>query len=595
MSKEVHLSLNNAHFFIGKTKLLNDVSISIHKNDKIALVGKNGVGKSTLLKILSGKISIDEGEFWINPKIKIGMLNQKNEFSDDNSVEKYLLKENKDDNNSNKFEIDRITKELKLDKNKIVNQLSGGEKRKLGLSQLLLSSPDLLLLDEPTNHLDIESILWLENFLNNEFKGSSLIISHDRSFLKKTTNRVFWMDRRAIKVSSKGFFNFEIWKTEQIEQEKRELKNKKKFLEEELSWLNKGVKARRKRNIKRKDNIDSLKVDFKKQNSEFVRSISHIKIHSDSASSLNGPNVLINFINVNKIFEKEKNIISIIRDFNYKLMKGERIGILGRNGVGKSTFLNLASNKVKPTKGSIKIKKKIEFSFFDQTGQQFSNEKTIKKNMIPNGGDYIEVVDKKIHICGYLKNFLFDPKDINRPVSTLSGGERNRLLLAKILANPREILILDEPTNDLDTETIDMLIEFLKSHQGASMISSHDIDFLSQTCHKFFIFEGDGIVNLSNSPLLKTKKIEKYEFNNSIPKKGKPVSNNKLIEKLLRKIERKESDIRKMTDDLQNANSNYLKSKEYKELLENLKSAQSDLDFLENEWLELEEKSISHE
>ena len=593
MSREVHLSLNNAHFSIGKTKLLNDVSISIHQNEKIALVGKNGVGKSTLLKILCEKNLVDDGQLWINPKIKIGSLKQKNEFLYDDSIEKYLLNENQDEDISNKFEIDRITKELKLDKKKIVNQLSGGEKRKLGLSKLLLSSPDLLLLDEPTNHLDIESIIWLENFLNNEFKGSSLIISHDRSFLKKTTNRVFWMDRGIIKVSSKGFFNFEIWKNENIEQEKRELKNKKKFLYEELSWLNRGVKARRKRNIKRKDNIDSLKIDFKKHNSEFVKSISKVKIQSDSELS-NGPNVLINFINVNKTFEGQ-NVIQIMKDFNYKLMRGQRIGILGKNGIGKSTFLNLASGKISPTRGSIKIKKKIEFSFFDQTGEQFIDEKTIKNNMIPTGGDYIEVAGKKIHICGYLKNFLFDPSDIDRPISTLSGGERNRLLLAKILASPKEILILDEPTNDLDIETIDMLIDFLKSHQGAAMISSHDIDFLSQTCDKFFIFKGDGKVALSNSPELTAQKIENNKLDNNVDKKSKPVSINKLISKVLKKIEKKESDIDKMTALLQSTDSKNLITKEYKDLLENIKSAQSDLDSLESEWLELEEKSIDYE
>ncbi len=594
MSREVHLSLNNAHFSIGKTKLLDDVSISIHQNEKIALVGKNGVGKSTLLKILCETNLVDDGELWINPKIKIGSLKQKNEFFNNDSIEKYLSNENQDEDVSKTFEIDRITKELKLDKNKIINQLSGGEKRKLGLSKLLLSSPDLLLLDEPTNHLDIESIIWLENFLNNEFKGSSLIISHDRSFLKKTTNRVFWMDRGVIKVSSKGFFNFEIWKNENIEQEKRELKNKKKFLHEELSWLSRGVKARRKRNIKRKDKIESLKIDFKKQSSEFVKSISKVKIQSDSELS-NGPNVLINFINVNKIFEKNQNITQIMNNFNYKLMRGERIGVLGKNGVGKSTFLNLASGKISPTRGSVKIKKKIEFSFFDQTGEQFIDEKTIKNNMIPNGGEYIDVANKKIHICGYLKNFLFNPADIDRPISTLSGGERNRLLLAKILARPKEILILDEPTNDLDIETIDMLIDFLKSHHGAAMISSHDIDFLSQTCDKFLIFEGDGRVVLSNSPKLNTQKIEKNKFDCNIEKKSKPISNNKLIAKVLKKIERKESDIGKMTALLQSSDSKNLLTKEYKELLENLKSAQSDLDSLESEWLELEEKSIDYE
>ena len=502
----------------------------------------------------------------------------------------FLKSQNLEDNEIIESRVNKITNEIKLNKFKIIDELSGGEKRKLALSKLLLLKPDLLLLDEPTNHLDIESIKWLENFLNNEFRGSFLVISHNRDFLKNVTNKVFWMDRGIIKTSSKGFFNFDIWQDSLIEQEKRELRNRKKYLDDEIAWLNRGVKARRKRNIKRKDNIFSMKSSYDEERKEFMKSISKIKISNDATELEDGPNVLINFVNVNKSFKKKDGFINIINDFSFKLMRGEKIGIIGRNGIGKSTFLNLASHKLQPDSGNIKIRKKLNFSFFDQTGEQFEDEKTIKKNLIPSGGDYIDVGNKKMHICGYLKNFLFEPKDVDRNLISLSGGERNRLLLAKILAKPNEILILDEPTNDLDIETIDMLIDFLNMHKGSSLISSHDIDFLEKTCHKFFFFDGSGIIKFSNKPEICNVKTVDESIKKD--KKEKPISSEKLINKILKKIQNKEDQITDLTSELEKTNFSSKQESNYNYLVNELKKAQFELNSLEKEWIDIEERMI---
>jgi ATP-binding cassette subfamily F protein uup len=593
MNKDVFLSLNNATFSLGKRKLLNEISLVIHQKDKIALVGKNGVGKSTLLNILSSKSILDSGEFWVSPDLRIGILDQKINKKGHYNLKKYLILEGKKKNFS-EFKIERVIKEIKLDKNKVVDDLSGGEKRKLALAELLLSQPDLLLLDEPTNHLDIESITWLESFLNNEFKGSFLIISHNRNFLKRTTNKVFWMDRGLIRISSKGFNDFENWKNFLIDQEKRELRNKKQYLDNELEWLNKGVKARRKRNEKRKENVILLKSSYKQENSEFVKSISKIKLPESSHTIDNGPNILINFINVDKNFINENNQINILRNFNFKLMRGKKIGVIGKNGSGKSTFLNLASGKITPNQGNVKIKKKVSFSFFDQSGEQFDDNKSIKENLISGGGDYVNVSDKKVHICGYLKNFLFDPKDVDRIVLTLSGGERNRLLLAKILSSPKEILILDEPTNDLDSETIDLLIDFINAHNGSALISSHDIDFLERTCKNFFIFDGTGLVIPSNSPYLGSNMQTNNNDLKKIKKKEKPLSAERKINRILKKIESKEIEINNITKQLQTIGNFNNDDSEYKMIIQNLQDAQHELDFLEKEWIEIEENSIKN-
>ncbi len=596
MSNQVYLSLNECNLAFGKKKIFENISLSIHNNDRIAIVGKNGAGKTTLFNIINRIKEIDSGELWINPKITLSFLQQRGEKKD-LKIFDYL---SKFIDSRNEYFIEKVCDELKLDKDENLLNLSGGMLRKLNLASVIINDPDLLLLDEPTNHLDIESIKWLEKYLTNQFKGAFLVVSHNRSFLKNITNKVFWLDRRTVKVSPKGFSDFDKWKKKQVDLEERELENKKRFLAEEISWLSKGVTARRKRNQRRKDDIFNFKADYEKQRSEFIKSISkpNLRVLENQDQ---GPNVLINFHNVNKSFHnselgKEK---VIVKDFNYKFMKGERLGIIGKNGSGKSTFLNLIVNNKLIDTGSIKIKKNINFSFFDQSGSQFKDQYSIKENMIPGGGDFIDVAGKKIHICGYLKNFLFEPKSVDKKLSLLSGGERNRLLLAKLLAAPKEILILDEPTNDLDIETIDLLIDFLKKYKGGVIVASHDIDFIDKVAQKFLLMDGSGKFEISlkkdflinNKNLFNDNKSFLNKGINQKAKKNKPVSIDKMIKKILGKIENQEKLILGLSQKLEQNTDKFDYSKN-QDLIDNMNKAQKDLKELEQEWFELEEKAI---
>ena len=370
----------------------------------------------------------------------------------------------------------------------------------------------------------------------------------------------------------------------------------------ETEWLAKGVTARRKRNVRRKKNIYEFKSNLKKDRSEFLKAISKTKIIFDE-KNFDSPNLLINFFNVKKRFVKNQNEKIILNNFSFKLMRGEKIGILGKNGSGKSTFLNLIVDKEQIDQGNIKIRKNVDFSFFDQSGKQFDDKKTIKENLIPSGGDFIKVGEKKIHICGYLKNFLFEPKLIDSNVGMLSGGERNRLLLAKILADPKEIILLDEPTNDLDIETIDLLIDFLKKFPGAAFIASHDIDFLKKTSDKFFLLDGKGnlkvslsIPNFLYSPsnkVLTNKKNNNDKIEKKI-KKSQTLNTENNIKKVLVKIEKKEKMILELTKKLESKNFEFSsKNNDYIKTVNKIKEHQDELNNLEEQWFELEEESMN--
>ena len=597
MTNEVYFSLNDCYLSYGKKKIFEKISFSLHDNDKIALIGKNGAGKSTLLKIIAGKLDLDSGELWLSKRIKIGFLDQSLSDNSDLKIHDVLLTLIK--SKEQEYFIDKVCEELKIDKTQSINKLSGGMHRKFNLASIIITNPDLLLLDEPTNHLDIESIKWLENYLTFTFKGSFLVISHNRNFLKKITNKVFWVDRKRIRVSPKGFSDFEEWSKNLIEQERRELENKKKILHEEMQWLSKGVTARRKRNVRRKNNILVFKNDYEKQRSEFLKSITKTNINISEKDNL-GPNILVNCFKVNKSFISDESQKTIITNFSYRFVRGEKVGIIGKNGSGKSTFLKMINDPTLVDEGSIKIKKNIEINYFDQSGIQLNNTKSIKENMIPSGGDYISVGDKKVHICGYLKNFLFDPKGLDQQVGMLSGGERNRLLLAKILAEPKDLLLLDEPTNDLDIETIDILVDFIKEFKGCVIVTSHDIDFLNRATDKYFLLDGKG--NISKTLNCEDMFLKNVELKKSNPKilenfkikSAKPESLEKKIRKILKKIEIKEQYILSLSLQLEKKNKyNNFDYKDNEEIINEIRLAQDDLHFLENEWQNLEEEKLT--
>ena len=554
MSSQLILSIKEAMVRFKDKPIFEDLNFNLHQKSRIALVGKNGSGKTTLMKMIAGEIELEEGERWLEKKIEIGYLNQ--EFinlSNKNILQELISTINDDE--EKKFKIDIITEALNINlKSKLID-LSGGQLRKVGLAKALINEPDILLLDEPTNHLDLEVIEWLENYLN-KYNGTIICVSHDRTFLSNVTNKVFWIDRGNLKISPKGFKFFDEWSQSLLEQEEKELRNRKQSLSVDIEWASKGVKARVKRNVRRLEQIKLMQKKLEEDESSYRRAISKIKVNSnikfkDHAKSIS------EFFNVSKSFKTNSEEIKILENFNFKINKGDRIGILGGNGSGKTTFLKLLLKEEIPDKGTIKNFKNIEFSYFDQKRSDLFLKETIKKNMCPSGGDYINVMGKDRHVYGYLKEFQFDPKILNDYVSTLSGGQKNRLMLAKILANPKSCLILDEPTNDLDMDTLDLLEEILINYKGTLIIVSHDRDFLDQTVTRILAFQGDGkVIDCIGgySDYLKLKKnsfknknLIKHDLNKvKKDNQSKISNNNKLTYKLEHELSIIPSEIEKL-------------------------------------------------
>ena len=603
MSSQLILSIKEAMVRFKDKPIFEDLNFNLHQKSRIALVGKNGSGKTTLMKMIAGEIELEEGERWLENKIEIGYLNQ--EFI--NLSNKNILQElvsTINDDEEKKFKIDIITEALNINlKSKLID-LSGGQLRKVGLAKALINEPDILLLDEPTNHLDLEVIEWLENYLN-KYNGTIICVSHDRTFLSNVTDKVFWIDRGNLKISPKGFKFFDEWSQSLLEQEEKELRNRKQSLSVDIEWASKGVKARVKRNVRRLEQIKLMQKKLEEDESSYRRAISKIKVNSnikfkDHAKSIS------EFFNVSKSFKTNSEEIKILENFNFKINKGDRIGILGGNGSGKTTFLKLLLKEEIPDKGTIKNFKNIEFSYFDQKRSDLFLKETIKKNMCPSGGDYINVMGKDRHVYGYLKEFQFDPKILNDYVSTLSGGQKNRLMLAKILANPKSCLILDEPTNDLDMDTLDLLEEILINYKGTLIIVSHDRDFLDQTVTKILAFQGDGkVIDCIGgySDYLKLKKnsfknknLIKHDLNKvKKDNQSKISNNNKLTYKLEHElsiipseIEKLETIISQMNNILSDADLYTKNIDKFLESSKTLEMSKKKLDELETRWLELD-------
>jgi ATP-binding cassette subfamily F protein uup len=487
MAGRVILSVQEALVTFGGAPLFENLTFHIVEGDKTCLVGKNGAGKSTLMNIIRGLKEIDNGERWLLAGTTIGYLQQDVPVKSGQTVRDFILEDLSPENReeAQSYRMEMVADPLHINLDDLMDNLSGGQKRRAALARALVEQPDILLLDEPTNHLDLDVILWLENYLK-AYRGAVMCISHDRKFLENISDKVFWLDRGNLRVCPRGYGFFEEWSTNLLDQEERELKNREKMLEVEVEWASRGVKARRKRNVRRlalmKEERDKLKAD----KSAFLRMMSKVEMEQSEVSGTS--KIVAEFIKVDKGFEAK----TIMDKFSLRILRGDRIGILGKNGSGKSTFLKLLIGELEPDAGKVKRNKEIEFSYFDQTRSNLNLEDSLWTTLIPTGGDYIDVMGKPRHVCGYLQDFLFDPAYARSPVKTLSGGQKNRLLLAKVLAHPKSFLILDEPTNDLDMDTLDVLEEILSNYKGTLIIVSHDRDFLDQTVSKILAFEGDG-------------------------------------------------------------------------------------------------------
>jgi len=602
MVSDLIFSLRETSVSFGKKIIFDNLDVNIHRKDLIALIGKNGVGKSTLMRIISDKQDLDQGEVWKLNNIRVSFFSQKFELEESYSIENELL--NILDNEEDSFKIDIFCNNLQLNKKDIIKNLSGGQKRRVGLIKSLINESDILLLDEPTNHLDLECIIWLENYLKT-FKGSIICVSHDRTFLSNFTNKVFWLDRGNLRVSPSGFKNFDRWSQEMFEQEARELKNRKQFVNIEVEWANKGVKARVKRNVKRLERAKELKDQLEKDESSYRKAIQTVKINK-IIPGLDNSKFIAEFHKVSVGYEIPKK--TILKDINLKINKKDRIGLIGKNGSGKSTFLKALLGEIKSQKGTIKLKKNMNFSYFDQLRNDLNTDNSLKKILVPSGGDYLKVQGKDRHVCSYLKDFMFDPSKATDSISTLSGGQQNRLLLAKVLANPQTGLILDEPTNDLDLETMDLLTEMLSNYSGTLLIVSHDRDFLDQTVNKILYFDEKGQVSIflgGYSDFLKSQQNEKIIKSISKKKNNYKVvsskNNKKLsfkykyeLENLPKEIEDLENKIDDITKELKNSNLYLSDANRFNEITNEMVELKKILSIKEERWLfllEMEEKN----
>lgn len=493
------LSLEEVGLSFGGKPLFEGLNLHLQARDRVCLIGRNGAGKTTLMKLITADLEPDTGRRFQLPGTQIGYLPQKIQHDDGATVKDYVLSGLPKDQQSDEhhYLAEMVISPLGLNAEGKMQPLSGGQKRRAALARALVMDPDILLLDEPTNHLDLQAIEWLEGYLQG-YRGVLLCISHDRKFLANVSRKVFWLDRGSIKVCPQGYAQFEEWQEQQIEQETRSLRNLQKKVEAEHDWTQGGVSGRRKRNVRRLRELDRLRQKLRQDKAAYQKRSK--KISMDPLESPNASKVAVEFKHVSLRFGNEDETgLTVLDQFNHMLLKGDRLGIFGANGSGKSTFLKLMIGELESDSGYIFRSKTLDFSYFDQHRAAISSEKTVKELLCPNGGDYVylgkEQDRKPIHVCGYLKRFLFDPTQVNDGLHTLSGGQQSRLLLAKTLATPGNLLILDEPTNDLDMETLDMLQEMLAEYDGTLVIVSHDRDFLDRTVTEVLAFEGQGVIH----------------------------------------------------------------------------------------------------
>ncbi len=466
----------------GSKQLFEDVELYINQGDKISLVGRNGSGKSTLLKIIAGLIEPDDGEIFIQPNTKIGYMPQDADLSGYPDLRAVVASGLSENDGSNDYKVQMWIKQLEIAADADPQTASGGERRKATLAKALISEPDILLLDEPTNHLDMPTIEQLEKIIA-AYNGAVVVISHDRRFLTNVSRTTFWLDRGTMRRNNKGFGSFEDWQDQVIEQEIIAQKYLNKKIAEETEWLHKGVTARRKRNMGRLRRLQQLRQERREQ----IRQVGSVNMDIENTAWRS--KLVIESKHLCKAFGER----TIVNDFSAKIIRGNKIGIVGPNGAGKTTLIKLLTKKLEPDSGFVRIGKNLEEAYFDQNRFSLDPSKTLWQTLCDEG-DHIWVRGSYRHVVAYLKDFLFTPEQAKAPVAALSGGEKNRLMLAKVLAQPSNFLLLDEPTNDLDMDTLDLLQEMLSDYDGTILIVSHDRDFLDKIVTSIIYMKGDGKV-----------------------------------------------------------------------------------------------------
>lgn len=583
--------------------VLEPFEIYISAGDKICLIGRNGSGKSSLMKLITGEYELDIGQKFVDTAINISYLQQDLKSIPDLSIDDFVM-EALDPEIMQAYQAENILKQLFINGKMRLRNCSGGQIRRACLAKSLITQPEILLLDEPTNHLDITSIEWLENYIKN-YPGAVISVSHDRYFQEKISNKVWWIDRGMLRKSNQGFKHYEQWREEIIAHEEATLRKMNRKLEVEENWMyGGGVTARRKRNQKRLASLRNLRENLKIHNNKLTSAKVKLKIRLDDEAKKS--KFIIEAENLAHHFGEKK----LFDKFNLKIKKGEKIGVIGANGSGKSTLIKILTGDMQPAQGKIKYGANIDITYLDQHRLELNPEYSIKKTLCPNGGDQIFLQGRYLHVAAYLKKFMFDPKNLEDKVSCLSGGQANRLLLAKSLINMGNFFVLDEPTNDLDLDSLEILLEILADYQGTLIIVSHDRDFLERLVTRTLIFTGSEIIDLYGGykDYLAYQKTTKQEVNkgavlnqaransdankNSITVKNtsKKLSYKylRLAELLPKEIEQLEALINKLETILADPVLYQTNQEKFKLCLDRLEQAKSALDKKMQEWLKIE-------
>lgn len=592
------LTLQDIHLTFGGTPLLVGADLTIEAGARLCLVGRNGSGKSTLLKIAAGLVEADEGERFLQPGVTMRYLAQEPDFKGIATTQEFAeagLTEGDDH-----YRAQYLLNELGLTGNEDPAKLSGGETRRAALAQALAPEPDILMLDEPTNHLDLPAIEWLEKELSKT-RSALVLISHDRRFLTTLSRSTVWLDRGTTKRLGKGFADFEAWRDQLLEEEERDAHKMQRKVAREEHWLRYGVTARRKRNVRRLGDLHQLRQDAAKARSELNRGTAKVDLTAQEGR-MSGK-LVFEAEGISKSFGDKP----IIKNFSTRILRGDRVGIIGPNGAGKTTLLNLLTGKLEPDSGTVRLGTNLETVTLDQKRESLPAGTSLKDALTGGGKDMIMVGDTQRHVISYMKDFLFSPEQAGTPIDELSGGEKGRLMLARALAKPSNLLILDEPTNDLDLETLDLLQEMLGAYQGTVLLVSHDRDFLDRLVTSVINAEGNGdwqeYAGGYSDMIRQRQQVEpEVTDQNTTPKKTNAntrttPSKSKLtfkdkhaLETLPDKMTQIETQIQELREALAKPDFFARDPEGFQKTAQDLETAETTLAGMEEQWLELEMK-----
>ncbi|WP_417832264.1 ATP-binding cassette domain-containing protein [Terasakiella sp.] len=584
------LTLRDVHVTFGGRPVFEGVECAVQPGDRICLVGRNGSGKSTLMKVIAGLVEIDDGERFVQPGVTVSYLPQDPVMPEGVNVHDYVHAGLRHEDEYHRVDI--CLEAMKLDGTRDTSTLSGGEGRRAAIARALVSEPDILLLDEPTNHLDLPTIEWLEEELQS-FRGAMMMISHDRTFLRKLSRQLLWLDRSKIRRTDQGYEFFDEWVEQVLADEEKELTRINIQIAEEERYMLKGVTARRKRNMRRVRKL----ADLREQKATRVQVQGTVNLKVDSGES--SGKLVIEAKGISKAFDNK----IIAKDFSIRVMRGDKIGLIGPNGAGKTTLLKMLTGQLQPDSGDIRIGTNLTAAYFDQKRDNLPKDVTPWDYLADMGGDQIIVHDQPKHVVTYMRDFLFEERQARQPIHALSGGEKNRLMLAKLLASPTNFLVLDEPTNDLDMETLDLLQEVLSEYDGTLLLVSHDRDFLDRVVTSTIAVEGNGNVQeypggyedyLRQRPddkVVTEAKAKSAEKPKDQPKKTKAklsYKDQRELDMLPQKMEKLTAEKEKLERAMADPDLFAKSPDKFQKTSDDLSAVQAELDACEERWLELE-------